>query len=50
MAIRRQAYEWRNVCPIGNQFTIGHPVLDPNPIVPPVSLDLCVLLIEVSHC
>ena len=39
MAIRRQAYEWRNVCPIGNQFTIGHPVLDPNPIVPPVSLD-----------
>lgn len=39
MAIRRQAYEWRNVCPLGNQYTIGHPVLDPNPIVPPVSLD-----------
>ena len=39
MALRRQAYEWRNVCPIGNSFTVGHPVLDPNPVVPVVSLD-----------
>lgn len=31
MAIRRQAYEWRNVCPIGQKYVIGHPVLDPVP-------------------
>ena len=31
MAIRRQAYEWRNVCPIGQKSVIGHPVLDPVP-------------------
>jgi hypothetical protein len=31
MAIRRQAFEWRNVCPIGQKYTIGHPVLNPVP-------------------
>jgi len=33
MAVRRQAYEWRNVMPVGKKVSLNnHPVLKPNQV------------------